>query len=128
MPDLKGAGTDGGSYRPYKRKVIIEREEPTDGNTSDSSSVGAVRSMFLLRYLSDLIFGCDQHRDDEKRALQQVSSSGSRSAATTSSRENVRDEQRKFVKYTHLIANLLAFHNIVGITNAARRMEAGSSK
>jgi Tn3 transposase DDE domain len=38
--------------------------------------------------------------------------------------ENVRDEQRKFIKYNHLVANLLAFHNVVTMTNAARRMEA----
>ena len=36
----------------------------------------------------------------------------------------MRDEQRKFIKYNHLVANLLAFHNVVAITNAVRRMEA----
>ena len=29
-----------------------------------------------------------------------------------------RDEQRKMIKYNHLIANLLIFHTIVGMTNA----------
>lgn len=38
--------------------------------------------------------------------------------------ENMRDEQRKLIKYNHLVANLLAFHNLVAMTNAARRMEA----
>ena len=38
--------------------------------------------------------------------------------------ENVRDEQRKFIKYNHLVSNLLAFHNLVAMTNAARRMES----
>ena len=38
--------------------------------------------------------------------------------------ENVRDEQRKFIKYNHRVANLLAFHNVVTMTNAASRMEA----
>jgi hypothetical protein len=37
----------------------------------------------------------------------------------------VRDEQRKFIKYNHLVANLLAFHNVVAISNAVRRMEEG---
>ena len=30
--------------------------------------------------------------------------------------ENVRNEQRKFIKYNHLVANILAFHNIVSMT------------
>jgi hypothetical protein len=37
--------------------------------------------------------------------------------------ENVHDEQRKLIKYNYQVANLLAFHNIVAMTNAARRME-----
>ena len=37
--------------------------------------------------------------------------------------ENVRDEQRKFIKYNHLVANLLVFHNLVTITRAIRRLE-----
>jgi len=32
--------------------------------------------------------------------------------------ENVRDEQRKVIKYNHLVANILAFHNIVSMTKA----------
>jgi hypothetical protein len=31
---------------------------------------------------------------------------------------------RRFIKYNHLAASLLAFHNVVAMTNAARRMEA----
>jgi hypothetical protein len=38
--------------------------------------------------------------------------------------ENVRDEQRKFIKYNHLVANLLVFHNLVGMTRALRQLEA----
>ena len=38
--------------------------------------------------------------------------------------ENVRDEQRKFIKYNHLVANLLVFHNLVNMTRAMRKMEA----
>ena len=36
--------------------------------------------------------------------------------------ENVRDEQRKFIKYNHLVANLLAFHTLVTITKALREL------
>ncbi len=36
--------------------------------------------------------------------------------------ENVRDEQRKFIKYNHLVANLLTFHTLVTITRALRQL------
>jgi hypothetical protein len=32
--------------------------------------------------------------------------------------ENTRDEQRKMIKYHHLAANLLIFHNVVTMTKA----------
>ncbi len=35
--------------------------------------------------------------------------------------ENVPDEQRKFIKYNLLVANTLAFHNIVSMTKAIDR-------
>ena len=38
--------------------------------------------------------------------------------------ENVRDEQRKFIKYNHLVANIRAFHNIVSMTKAIDRLKA----
>jgi hypothetical protein len=38
--------------------------------------------------------------------------------------ENVRDEQRKFIKYNHLVANILTFHNIVSMTKAIDRLRA----
>ena len=36
--------------------------------------------------------------------------------------ENVRDEQRKFIKYNHLVANLLSFHTLVTMTRALQRL------
>jgi hypothetical protein len=36
--------------------------------------------------------------------------------------ENVRDEQRKFVKYNHLVAKLLSFHTLVTMTRALQRL------
>jgi hypothetical protein len=38
--------------------------------------------------------------------------------------ENIRDEQRKFIKYNHLVANVLAFHNIVSMTKAIDGLKA----
>ncbi len=36
--------------------------------------------------------------------------------------EAVRDEQRKFIKYNHLVANLLIYHNVVTMTKALQRL------
>jgi hypothetical protein len=36
--------------------------------------------------------------------------------------ENLRDEQRKFIKYNHLVANLLSFHTLVTMTRALQRL------
>ena len=36
-----------------------------------------------------------------------------------------RDEQRKMVKYNHLVANLLIFHTAVGMTRALDQIAAG---
>jgi hypothetical protein len=36
--------------------------------------------------------------------------------------ENVRDEQRKFIKHNHLVANLLSFHTLVTMTKALQQM------
>jgi hypothetical protein len=38
--------------------------------------------------------------------------------------EGIRDEQRKFIKYNHLVANLLIFHNVVTMSKALERLRA----
>jgi hypothetical protein len=38
--------------------------------------------------------------------------------------ENRRDEQRKIIKYNHLVANLLIFHNVVSMTKVVRQLAA----
>jgi len=42
--------------------------------------------------------------------------------------ENTRDEQRKFIKYNHLVANLVVFHNIVTLSRALERLQADGLK
>lgn len=37
--------------------------------------------------------------------------------------QGTRDEQRKFIKYNHLIANLLAFHTLVSMTRALQQIQ-----
>jgi hypothetical protein len=37
---------------------------------------------------------------------------------------DIRDAQRKFIKYNHLVANLLIFHNVVTMSKALERLIA----
>jgi TnpA family transposase len=39
-------------------------------------------------------------------------------------RENVRDEQVKIIKYNHLVANLLIFHNVYSMTQVLNELES----
>ena len=43
--------------------------------------------------------------------------------ATDLIQENVRDEQLKVIKYNHLIANLLIFHNCKSMTQALKELQ-----
>jgi len=79
--------------------------------------------MFLLRYLSDaelrrVIQGATNKSERFNQFVQWVSFGGESIIA-----ENTGDEQRKFIKYNHLVANLLVFHNLVTLTNALQRLQ-----
>ena len=83
-----------------------------------------IRTLFLLRYIADVELRQTIHAATTKserfnKFVQWVAFGGEGIIA-----ENVRDEQRKFIKYNHLVANLLIFHNVVTMTKAIRRMEA----
>jgi TnpA family transposase len=75
-----------------------------------------IRTVFLLRYLSDAdlrrkIQGATNKSELFNKFAQWVFFGGGGIIA-----ESVRDEQRKIIKYNHLIANLLIFHTLVGMT------------
>ena len=81
-----------------------------------------VRTIFLLRYLSSVelrhtIQAATNKSEAFNRFVQWVCFGGDGVIA-----ENVRDEQRKFIKYNHLVANLLTFHTLVTITSALRQL------
>jgi TnpA family transposase len=84
----------------------------------------AVRTGFLLDYLSDielrrLIQTATNKSERFNQFIQWISFGGGALAA-----EGIRDEQRKFIKYNHLVANLLIFHNVVTMSNALERLVA----
>lgn len=82
-----------------------------------------VRTMFLLRYISEAdlrqaIQSATNKSERFNEFVQWISFGGDSVIA-----ENVRDEQRKFIKYNHLVANILAFHNIVSMTKVIERLK-----
>jgi TnpA family transposase len=86
-----------------------------------------VRTVFLLDYISDIdLRRTIQTAKNKSEAfnlfVQWVAFGGERLLA-----ENTRDEQRKMIKYHHLVANLLIFHNVVTMTKALQLlMEDGN--
>jgi TnpA family transposase len=83
-----------------------------------------VRTDFLLRYLSSVelrrgIQAATNKSEHFNRYAQWVAF-GSSGLATAAER----DEQRKMVKYNHLVANLLIFHTVVGMTRALDQIAA----
>ena len=87
-----------------------------------------VRTIFLLRYLSDselrrTIQAATNKSERFNQFVQWVSFGGDSVIA-----ENTRDEQRKFIKYNHLVANLLGFHNIVTLSRALNRLQSDDLK
>jgi len=82
-----------------------------------------VRTIFLLEYIND---------DELRRIIQaaQNKCEGFNKFAqwiyfgSDTIEDNVRDNQLKIIKYNHLIANLLIFHNCHTMTEALKELEA----
>src|ERR1700733_9853332 len=84
----------------------------------------AIRTSFLLEYLSDvelrrLIHSATNKSERFNQFVQWIAFGGGALAT-----EGIRDEQRKFIKYNHLVANLLIFHNVVTMSKALERLIA----
>ena len=80
-----------------------------------------VRTEFLLNWISDLelrriTIGSMNKSEDFNRFSQWIAFGGRLLA------ENDRDEQRKLIKYNHLLANCLIFYNVCAMTNALHKM------
>ena len=83
-----------------------------------------VRTDFLFRYLSSIelrrVIQAATNKSELFNKYSQWVAFGSAGLATAAER----DEQRKMVKYNHLIANLLIFHTAVGMTRALDEITA----
>jgi hypothetical protein len=85
--------------------------------------IGLIRTGFLLRYISDqelrsLIQGATNKSDVLNRFLQWAFFGGEGIIT-----EDSRDEQRKAIKYNHLVANCLVFHNLCSLTRLVQNLE-----
>jgi TnpA family transposase len=84
----------------------------------------AVRTHFLLRYISSIdlrrAIGVATNKSEHFNKYAQWVGFGGGGLVTASAR----DEQRKMIKYNHLVANLLIFHTAVGITRALDQLAA----
>ncbi len=82
-----------------------------------------IRTGFLLRYISDAqlrstIQGATNKSEALNRFLKWTFFGGEGIIA-----ENSRDEQRKAIKYNHLVANCLIFHNLCSLTRLVQDLE-----
>lgn len=82
-----------------------------------------IRTGFLLRYISNqdlrsLIQGATNKSEALNRFLQWAFFGGEGIIT-----ENSRDEQRKAIKYNHLVANCLIFHNLCSLTRLVQNLE-----
>lgn len=82
-----------------------------------------IRTGFLLRYISDpqlrsTIQGATNKSEALNRFLKWTFFGGE--GVIT---ENSRDEQRKAIKYNHLVANCLIFHNLCSLTQLVQSLE-----
>ena len=81
-----------------------------------------IRTAFLLRYLNDadlrrLIQGATNKSESFNRYVQWLFFGGEGLIA-----ENDRDRQRKMIKYNHLVANCLIFHNVQAQERIVRQL------
>ena len=82
-----------------------------------------IRTGFLLRYISDTqlqstIQGATNKSEALNRFLKWTFFGGEGIIT-----ENSRDEQRKTIKYNHLVANCLIFHNLCSLTRLVQHLE-----
>jgi TnpA family transposase len=86
-----------------------------------------IRTIFLLEYIGDedlrRIIQAAQNKCEGFNRFAQWVYFGADTIT-----ENVRDDQLKIIKYNHLIANLVIFHNCHSITQALKELEAEGMK
>jgi TnpA family transposase len=82
-----------------------------------------VRTAFLLQYLADqelrATIQAATNKSEQFNCFLKWVFFGGEGVIT----ENSRDEQRKVIKYNHLVANCLIFHNVCSLTSIVRELQ-----
>lgn len=84
----------------------------------------AIRTKFLLKYISDIdirrMISTATNKSERFNQFADFLLFGGKGLIA----ENVRDEQRKVIKYNHLVANLVILHTLVTMSDALEKMTA----
>jgi hypothetical protein len=121
--ELVGLPVEGQAFVDHLRAQLVDAAKAVD-----------------LDYLSNTYFNIVDGRPTLARLTKKPDSAGFQSVesaltrklqalaqwvyfATDLIQENVRDEQLKVIKYNHLIANLLIFHNCKSMTQALKELQ-----
>ena len=83
----------------------------------------AVRSEFLLEYIGDVELRRNIHAYTNKSEQFNGFAKWSFFGGDGVIAENLRHEQRKVIKYNHLVANMVILHNVVGMSNVIKQLQ-----
>ena len=114
----------GWDWLPTGCGPFMSTSEPESSDSTASKSNGWYRVEATLRSSFLLVTSKSLSLDVSERQKPTWVSFGGDSVIA----ENTRDEQRKFIKYNHLVANLLVFHNIVTLSRALNRLQSDDLK
>lgn len=88
----------------------------------------AVRTIFLLRYIDEVelrrMISAATNKSEEFNAFLSWVFFGNMGVIE----ENVRHEQQKLVRYQHLVANLVIFHNVEQMTRVVSDLQASGTE
>ena len=80
------------------------------------------RTMFLLKYVGNMelrkLIQSETNKSEQFNAFAKALFFGGEGIIA----ENIRHEQRKVVKYNHLVANMVILHNVVGMSKVLKQM------
>ena len=79
-----------------------------------------IRTLFLLDYISDIELRQSIHATTNKS--EEFNNFVRWLFCDGVSPKNLRHEQRKVIKYNHLVANMIILHNVVGMTRVLREL------
>ena len=82
-----------------------------------------VRTMFLLKYVGDVelrrLIHAETNKSEQFNGFAKKLFFGGEGEIA----ENLRHEQRKIIKYNHLIANMVILHNVVGMSRVLKQLQ-----